>query len=223
MGLIQPFITYLEDLSTRVPVEIFTFVGAFLEEVVAPIPSPLVMTIAGSIADSQGKAILFLLWLALIGAVGKSIGAILIYFIADKAEDIVIQRFGKFIGVSHKEIENIGRHFNGTEKDFLLILLARAIPIMPTAPISFISGIIKINQRKYLSATFLGLLVRNMFYLMVGYLGHEAYSNVIEGLDSIESIVQVLMAVALAGLVGWIYIKRKKTDPMEYIKSKFFK
>ena len=111
--------------STKVPVEIFAFVGSFLEEVIAPIPSPLVMTAVGSIAFSQHHGYAFLLWLSLIGAVGKTLGAWVIYFVAFNLEDILLERFGRFLGVSKDDIAKLGKYFKKKWKDFFVLFLLR--------------------------------------------------------------------------------------------------
>jgi membrane protein DedA with SNARE-associated domain len=95
-------------LSDRIPLELFTFIGSFLEDVLAPIPSPLVTTTAGTIAFAQGYLFIGLFWLALIAAAGKTLGCIVIYIITDKAEDFFMTRLGPRLGVTHKEIENLG-------------------------------------------------------------------------------------------------------------------
>ena len=94
--LVVKIIDLFEVYATQIPVEIFTFLGAFIEEVIAPVPSPIVMTLVGSIAAAQMTGLVFLFYLAIIGAVGKTLGAWLLYFITDKAEDLVFKRFGKF-------------------------------------------------------------------------------------------------------------------------------
>lgn len=220
MSLLQPLLEIVENVSTRVPLEIFTFFGALLEEIIAPIPSPLIMTLAGSIADSQGMPIMYLIVLALIGAFGKTIGALVIYVLSDKAEDIIVNKFGRFLGVSKHEIENIGKHFDGDKKEFFFIVLLRFVPVVPTAPISIISGILKINLKRYLLATFLGLAFRNIIYLYLGYVGHGSLSH---GFNSLESIVQVVMAGVLGAAVIYFYSKRKKSNFIEVIKSRLYK
>ena len=137
----------LMGYAQKVPLDLFVFGGAMVEEILAPIPSPLVMTLGGSIALAQKFPWMMLLWLALVGAVGKTLGSWLVYFVSDKAEDLVVGKLGKFLGVTHKEIENIGKYFYGDWRDDLIILLARALPIMPTAPVSIACGVIKVNLR----------------------------------------------------------------------------
>lgn len=214
MGIIEQLATYLENLSQQIPVELFAFVGAFVEEAIAPIPSPLVMTLAGSIADSQGKAVMFLLWLAVLGAIGKTAGTWIVYFVADKAEDFLLGKLGRFIGVTHKAVAAWGKHFDAGGKNFLLIVVFRAIPIMPTSPVSVVAGVLKLNLMSYMSATFLGLLIRNMIYLYIGYLGYESYKSLTEGLNNIESVIQIIIGVVLVGVVGYLYYRHRKDENM---------
>ena len=52
--LLSYSIDLLHRLATILPIPLFTVVAAFVEEVIAPVPSPLVMTLAGSLAASAG-------------------------------------------------------------------------------------------------------------------------------------------------------------------------
>ena len=97
----------LKSSANYLPLELSSFLGGLVEEVIAPIPSPFVMAAVGSAAYAQSKAFIMLAWLALVGSAGKTIGAWFIYFVADKMEDVVIEKFGKFLGVSHEQVEDI--------------------------------------------------------------------------------------------------------------------
>lgn len=189
--------------------ELFAFLGSFVEEVVAPIPSPFVMTLAGSIAESQGHPFWYLFVVALIASTGKTIGATLLYWLSDKAEDIVLSRVGKFVGITHAEVEQFGQRFSGTWKDFVTLLVIRSTPIIPSAPISLICGFVAIRFKFFVVATFIGTIIRDFVYLYFGYTSLNAAYELMDGMEGIESIVQILLAVAGAVAVGWIIYKRK--------------
>lgn len=210
-SVLQPIIDILHRLSGVLPTEVFVTVGAFIEELIAPIPSPLVMTLAGSLAASEGKTLTYLGVLAFLGAVGKTIGSWIIYHIADKSEDFVMNKLGRFVGVSHREIEIIGKHLNHGWRDDVILFLLRAIPIMPTAPVSIVCGLIKLHLRTYLVSTFLGTLVRNIFYLYLGYTSLGALESLNEGIDSFEKFGYLILLVAVGAAFLWIY-KQKKSD-----------
>jgi len=207
-GILEAIETALKNSANYMPLEWSSFLGGMIEEIIAPIPSPFVMAAVGSAAFAQNKTYLTLIWLAVMGSAGKTIGAWVIYVIADKLEDAIVPKFGKFLGISHAEVEGLGVKFKGGWKDGLLLFVLRALPIVPSSPVSAVCGIIKINLRTYMTATFFGNCVRNLVYIYLGFAGLSAYHSVLSGLDNLESIVQIVIFVSLAVLVGWIYYQR---------------
>ena len=211
----QPFaelMTYLEKLANYVPLEIFTFFGTILEEILAPIPSPFVMTITGSIARAQGQLLGYLLVISLIGALGRVVGTTFLYFLADFAEDIILGRFGEFLGVSHREVERIGSRFNGTARDYLTLILLRSIPVMPSSPLSVVCGLVKLDYKVFAIGTAIGSVFRNLFFLWIGFTGLAATESFMEGLESIETIVQILFVLTLIGGFYYYYRKRERGE-----------
>ncbi len=209
MQIITELTATITSFSHIVPLPLFVMIAAFVEEVIAPIPSPFVMTIAGSLIAAQGQGLVFLAVMAVLGAFGKTVGSWIIYFISDKLEDVVINKFGKFLGVSHNDTEGIGKMFDKGMRDDVTIFLMRAIPIMPTAPVSVVAGILKFNLKTYLVASFFGLIVRNIFYLYLGYIGIGALESMNTNLQSMETIGYIVLFLCLAGLTIWFYKKRR--------------
>lgn len=183
--------------------------GSFIEEVIAPIPSPFVMTLAGSIAESQGSPFWYLFIVAVIAATGKTIGSILLYFLADKVEDVVLSRIGKFVGITHAEVEKFGQRFSGQKRDFFTLLVIRSTPIIPSAPISLICGFVRINFRFFIIATFFGTIIRDFVYLYFGFTSLQAAQELMHGMEGIESFMQILLALIGAVVVGYIIYRRK--------------
>ncbi len=209
----EKFLSALHALSELVPLPVFTTIGGFIEEVVAPIPSPLVMTSAGSIALEQGQTAFYIVIISLFAAIGKTIGAIIIYYFADKAEDVVLSRFGKFLGITHREVESIGKRFNKTWKDDVILFLLRAIPVFPGAPVAAVAGLIKINMRTYVQSTFLGVWVRSMIFAYIGYYG---LSQLNEFVASAEDVGKILFFLAV-GVTGIIIFQKKRDHIQEVL------
>lgn len=206
----QAIITWLESLAQQIPVTWFVAIGALVEEVIAPIPSPLVMTLGGSIAAGQHSPLSFLIVLAVVGALSKTFGSLVIYIIADKSEDVLIDKFGKFLGVSHSDTEGLGRFLRKGGRDYIAIFLMRALPVMPTAPVSVIAGLIKTELKTYLASTFAGLIVRNLIYLYFGYTSLGALESLSEGFDSLEKIGYLFISIIAGIAVLWMYRKRQQ-------------
>lgn len=217
--LIQPLIDLMHRFSQVMPLPWFAFLGAMIEEIVAPIPSPLVMTLAGSLSAAQQSPVIYLFWLAVMGAVGKTIGSYIIYVISDKGEDLVLNKLGKFLGVSHREVETIGKHLNKGWHDNVVLFLLRAVPIIPTAPVSIVCGLIKLNLKTYLSSTFFGTLVRNIFYLYLGFTSVNALESLNEGIDSLEKFGYLTLLILVVAILGFIYYQRKKDTGLDFLEK----
>jgi membrane protein DedA with SNARE-associated domain len=203
------FIQLLHQMAGLFPLPLFVFVGAFVEELIAPIPSPIVMTLAGSLAQSQGRAPVYLLWLAVIGAVGKTLGSYLLYIIVDKGGDWFLDKFGRFVGVSAEEIEQIGRHLNKGWKDDVVLIILRALPIMPTAPVSIVCGLINLDLVTYLRSTLIGTFIRNIIYLYIGYTTLGALESINQGLDGLEIYGYLIFFVLVAAGAVVFYLSRR--------------
>lgn len=192
------------------PLEIFAFLSSFIEEVIAPIPSPAAMIATGSLASLQGRPFYNLFILCLLGAAGKLLGAIIVYFIADKVEDIFSGKLAKFFGVSHEDVESFGARLGKGWKQYLGLTFLRALPIMPSSLVSIGSGIIKVRWRVYIVSTFFGTIIRDFFYIYFGYAGITALGSILNKSATVESIIQTFAVVAIAALLGYAYYQRRK-------------
>jgi broad specificity phosphatase PhoE/membrane protein DedA with SNARE-associated domain len=199
-----------ERLSQHVPLEVFTVVGTFLEELIAPLPSPFVLTTAGTITKAQGKALGYILFISVLAAISKTFGGWILYKITDKLEDFFTSKVGKFIGVNSGDIEKIGGYFNGTKRDGVILFIMRSLPIVPSSPISITSGLIKINMKTFIISTFLGTIIRNLCYLYLGYTGLAASEEIINGLNKSETIGEIVVIILIIVALLWGYKQRNK-------------
>ena len=217
--MINDIIMYLDQLARSIPLPVFAFLGSVIEEILAPIPSPMVMTLAGSIAKSQNQTFWYLIYISIFASFGKTIMSYVYYVIGDKAEDLLLSKFGKYIGISHKEVEQMGKHFNGSIRDDLIILVFRIVPILPTAVVSVVCGTVKMNLFTYLRATFIGFIFRSLIFLYIGYAGIATYQELSEGSSFTDVIKYVALILLLASPFVYVYYKKYKTEIHEYIKK----
>jgi len=203
---------YLTLVSNQVPLPIFTFLGALIEEIIAPIPSPLVMTLAGSIASAASQNWIYIILLAITGALGKTLGSYVIYFIGNKFETIVVSKLGFFIGITEKDVEKISAKLNSGKRDDIVLFLLRAIPVIPTAPVSIVCGILKIDLKTYLYSTFLGTVVRNLIYLYLGFTSINALESLNSSIGSFEKLGYAIVILITISIFIYIYKQKNKEN-----------
>jgi len=190
-------------IISQIPIEFVVFIGSIIEEIFPSLPSPLLLIITKIATYNQKFSVLYILLLTSIATFGKTIGSLFLYFLADKTEDFIIGRFGKWFNVSHKSVERIGRHFTGSWKDIFILIILRSIPIIPTTPLSLICGIIKLNIQTFIVSAFIGSFIR-VFLLL--YLGVATYRTLVTNTDNAIEVLSVFIIVCL---IGWFYYKRK--------------
>lgn len=219
MSIIDQIILWLENLSQTINLKIFVVIGSFLEEIVAPIPSPFVMTTAAALAQSQNYVFSQLATLVIVASLAKTVSSCLIYLAADKLEDLVVGKLGKHIGVDHDLIEQIGEFLTGTWADDFLMVLARALPFIPTSLVSVGAGVIKYSKKSFVITTFLGVIIRNAFYLWVGYVGITQLDLVLQEAKGNPFFISLTIVVILLTLYALVKIKNHLFEKMISLKK----
>lgn len=213
MDLIQILTETLKHWSLVLPLPWFAFIGAFVEEL-TPVPTSIVMTILGSLSATKGQGFILLFLLSLIAATGKEIAYYLEYLLGDKAEDVLINKFGRFFGIKKEQVESIGKQLNKGSRDNLVVFILRAMPVIPTMLVSLACGVIKVNFKTYMISSFIGTLVRNMIYLYLGFSGVQILNSIKNNSQNNQIGMWIILGVIiLIGLLSLIFGKK--------IKSKF--
>jgi len=187
--------------------ELFVFTGSIIEEIFPPLPSPLFIVIAKIAKSTQSYSLLYLFVISTIAALGKTVGALFLYVLGDKGEKFAISRFGKFFNISHTDVKNIGARLKKGIKDMIILLVFRVVPIIPTTPVSFVCGIIKIDFYTFLITSFLGFFVRIMIIL---YIGLKTFISIKNNMDNTFYIALFFIPLFLISIICWRYFKRKK-------------
>lgn len=197
---------FVRVYATQVPLPWFVFIGSFFEEVISPIPAALIMGTAGSLALIDGRTLWYLLLLALIGNLGKTLGAWLYYFLGDKLEDLLIRPITKYFGIRHEDIQGIGQRFTGHHwKDGGVLFFLRLLPPFPTTPVSLAAGIIKMDLRVFLLATYGGNFFKDLLYLYAGYVGLAKLHTLWRRIETVKFGVDILVALAIIVFLLFLY------------------
>ena len=172
-----------------------------LENVFPPIPSELVMPLAGFQA-AQGKMSLVAIFLA--GTIGAVLGAWLWFVVGRKLGrkrlDRFIERYGFWLTLSPEDIDRAIGWFD--RHDRAAVFLGRMVPGVRTL-ISVPAGINGMKLAPFLIYTTLGSAIWNTGLIAAGYLLAANYTRVAAVLNPVTNVL-------LGGLVLWYLVRLAK-------------
>jgi len=196
-------------------------IGVVIETIIVPLPSPLIVMTAGYVLIPHGSILAIAwaaLWISLVAGIAQTIGSYLLYYIGYFGGKPIIVKYEKWHGVSWKEIQKFQKKFSRKRKEEYTLFLMRLLPIMPLSVISGLVGIMKMDFKKYTIATFLGVVPRNIFLALCGFVFSGFYEVIAQYIDHAETF----MTLIIVGLVG-VYIVGHKFGIFDNIRKNILK
>src|SRR3954451_3402907 len=182
------------------------FFAALLENLFPPIPSELIFPLAGFTANIKGLGLIEgAIGMALAGAAGSTIGAIIIYFISYKIGIPIILKLGRYVGIKEKEISKTKHWFD--KHGSKAVFFGRLAPGIREL-ISIPAGIEKMNLTKFIIFTFAGSSIWSIFLTLVGFYLGEAWNRFY---DKYSFIFDILAIIIIIGIIVAIIIRHYKS------------
>lgn len=175
----------------------------FLENLFPPIPSELIMPLAGFMVAKQGWNFALAVFA---GVVGTVLGALPWYYagklVGEPRLRDLADRYGKWLTISGKDIDKANYWFNrhGTKA----VLLCRLVPGVRTL-ISLPAGINGMPMIPFLAYSTLGTTIWVTFLTALGYVLGDNYELVDEYLGPVSKFV----LFGLLGLFGFWVLRRQ--------------
>ncbi|MEK7567701.1 MAG: VTT domain-containing protein [Patescibacteria group bacterium] len=190
------------------------FWASFLEEVLAPIPSSLVI-MTGGFFMLGNDPISFTSFLKLFTQVvipvsfGLTIGSLFAYFVFYFLGEPAINTFGKYFGITFADIEKIKERMSKGIMDDFFIFLSRAIPLFPVTIINVFCGLIRYPLLKFISISFLGVLFRATILGFLGWQLGAFHKEISSQFEKVENFLAVLLVL---GVLYFMYKNREKSS-----------
>ena len=185
----------------------------FLENVFPPIPSEIVLPLAGSLTLT-GR---FSLWgVTLVGAIGSVAGALFFYGLGywfdEKRVRWLLERFGKWLMLSVEDLDRALKWFERFGE--YVIFFGRMVPIVRSL-ISIPAGLARMNLVRFCAYTTVGTALWSFLLAMAGRLLGANWHVVSDWVDRYENVVLALAALVVVAFVGsrlWQRFGRKPQD-----------
>ncbi|HBM15666.1 MAG TPA: hypothetical protein DD381_04890 [Lentisphaeria bacterium] len=171
---------------------------------IAIIEGPIISVIGGFLCAHN---ILNFYIVYLIIVLGDTIGDCFYYWLARIYGTKFVLKAGKYIGVTQKKMDVMGRllrkHFVKT------MLFSKGGQIAPMPAIVF-SGISKINFKKFFIVTTLITIVKSFLLVLLGYYFGESYELFAKYLDKYTFFVTIVVVVLILFFVGKRLLMKSK-------------
>ncbi len=176
-----------------------------LETLFPPIPSEVVLPLAGFVAANGDASFTGMVAAATIGSM---VGAFLLYGISAAIGPVrlraLVVRYGKWFRLDETDLDRTEDWFD--RRANTAVLLCRCVPLMRSL-ISIPAGFRRMAIIPFTLYTLLGSLVWNVILIGAGYLLGERWSQVEEPLELFKNAVLLAIAIAVAWYVWRRYVR----------------
>ncbi|HEX2767626.1 MAG TPA: DedA family protein [Candidatus Limnocylindria bacterium] len=209
-----PFVLQMYDAVGYIGVAL----AVALETIVAPIPSEVILPMAGwkvsqSVADpSVVEPLTGVGWnipLAVAFAtLGSIVGALVGYAIGLWGGRPLLDRYGRYVGIGAEDLDRADRWFERWGS--WAVFLGRMVPLVRTF-VSYPAGIARMPIGRFLLFSTLGSLPWNLALIFAGYLVGENYPQIEAALKPWEYVIYaIVLAVVALLVVRWYLGKRRR-------------
>ena len=176
-----------------------------IESACIPLPSELIMPFAGYLVY-EGTMKLF--WVATAGAIGCNVGSLVAYEIGCYGGRPLVERYGRWILLGHRELDWADRFF--ARWGYLAVLIARLLPVVRTF-IALPAGIARMPRVRFHVYTFLGSWPWCFGLAWLGMKLGENWRVIGKYLHKFDALILVVLVVGIAWFVRSHWQNRLRT------------
>jgi membrane protein DedA with SNARE-associated domain len=192
----------LTDWATRVVEELGYFGVAMLvaiENLFPPIPSEVVLGLAGYTA-SQGDA--SVVGMIIAATLGSLVGALMLYGLSAAIGPVrlraIVIRYGTWIGFSEADLDRAEAWFDRRSRS--AVLVCRCVPLIRSL-ISIPAGLRRMPLLTFSIFTLIGSAAWNTILITAGYALADRWERILDYTEPVQTVVVALLAVLVVALV----------------------
>ena len=182
----------------------------FLENIIPPIPSEIIMPLGGFLVYQQKLNFYILVFWGLLGTI---LGSLPWYYLGRLVNEKKLANFldkkGKYLGISSNDLTKSKKWFE--RYGVPLIFWGRLVPGIRTL-ISVPAGIELMPLRKFLVWTTFGSFIWVLLLTYAGYLFGENYPIIETYLDQIKYVLKPILILTFIYFLFKLFIKTKKAN-----------
>lgn len=185
--------------------------AALIEEILVPIPSPIVPMAAGAILVTATDPVAAFLQIVLLISIPASVASVIssyfVYSITYYGGKPAVEKYGKYLDFTWEELEGLEDHFGGEREKYYVAGL-RAVPVVPLSLVSGAAGLFRMDWRQYGFWSFVGMMPRNTGLALLGWYFSDSFLALSSRIDSLSTLVLVSLVVLVGGYFLYRYLDR---------------
>lgn len=218
--MIERFTSYIGSIVIEYGA-VGVFLSTLLQEIIAPIPSPLVPLMAGFFLLPVDGVFLEIIWktvfvIALPVSLGITLGSLVVYGLGYIGGKIAVEKSKKWIGLSWKDLERIKNKLTSGSGDEVALFILRALPIVPGVAISGFCGMVRYPFKTFVTVTFFGAFSRALVLGIVGWSVGGVYAVYSGMISRIENYILITFIIFVLFFFGRLYFLKKSAKKKEY-------
>ena len=198
-------IDILADVVIRT-IDFMGYLGVFflmlIESCGIPMPSEIIMPFSGFLV-AEGKMNFWAV--SFVGAFANLAGSLIAYWIGLKGGRALIEKWGKYILISKRDLDLADRWFMRFGN--LTVFFGRLLPVVRTY-ISFPAGVAKMEIKRFSLYTFAGALPWSILFTWLGVKMGDNWEQIREKLHNFDLAIVALIIIGIAWYV-WRHIKHR--------------
>ena len=170
---------------------------SILESALVPVPSEVTFGFAGAFCTVAvgGASHFSVWWVILIGTVGSLVGSVIAYELGRTLGRTIVDRWGKWILLTHKDLDAAERWFD--KYGSISILIGRVLPVVRTV-ISVPAGVAEMKRGRFMVLTTLGSLIWVSLLTGLGYAAGSNWQRVSNDFHKAQTPVIIVIMLLLA-------------------------
>jgi membrane protein DedA with SNARE-associated domain len=208
-NFIEAIITILSRFVINT-ISTFGYTGILLtmaiESACIPLPSEIIMPFSGYLV-STGQ--FTMLGVTLAGAIGNVLGSIVAYYAGVWGGRPFVERYGRYMLVSHKDLDTADRWF--AQYGEAAVFFSRMLPVVRTF-ISLPAGVARMNFPRFVIFTFLGALPWCYLLAYIGVKMGEEWEHLRDYFHQFDIVIGLFLALA-AGYFLWSHWPKRSLTP----------
>ena len=174
-----------------------------IESACIPLPSEVIMPFSGYLVTMKRFS---LIGTGVAGAFGCVVGSVAAYYVGMYGGRPLIERYGKYILISHKDLDIADRWF--LRYGDAVIFFSRLLPVIRTF-ISFPAGVARMNMVKFITYTFVGSFPWCLGLAYIGMILGKNWETIKVYFHRFDYLIGAVILLGI-GIFLWKHLKRNR-------------